>query len=222
MLMLQFGNMKAIAFIPHNVFYDVINFKRDYSMYIHALWKVAIPTRVQMSIGATGFGPWKQIWKSWAPGKCKFFLWTAALNRIWTADHLASKGLSHLAACPLCDQVEETADHLLVACVFSCQVWFAVLQMFNLQTLAPQNDLSFFEWWMAASSRVDGLVRKGLDSILVLGAWTIWKHRNRCVFDGLSPNVSCVVSVIKEELHHWSFAGARGVPHLLALGPLVV
>jgi hypothetical protein len=72
-----------------------------------------------LSIGATGFGPWKQIWKSWAPGKCKFFLWTAALNRIWTADHLARKVLSHSAACPPCDQVEETADHLLVACVFS-------------------------------------------------------------------------------------------------------
>ena len=26
-----------------------------------------------LSIGATGFGPWKLIWKSWAPGKCKFF-----------------------------------------------------------------------------------------------------------------------------------------------------
>jgi len=94
-------------------------------------------------IGATSFGPWKQIWKSWAPGKCKFFLWIAALNRIWTADRLARKGLSHPAACPLCDQAEETADHLLVACVFSRQVWFTVLQTYNLQTLAPLNDLSF-------------------------------------------------------------------------------
>ena len=34
------------------------------------------------------------------------------------------KGLSHPAACPLCDQAEETADHLLVVCVFSRQVWF--------------------------------------------------------------------------------------------------
>ena len=113
----------------------------------------------------------------------------AALNRIWTADRLARKGLSHPAACPLYDQVEETADHLLVASVFSRQVRFAVLQMFNLQILAPQNDLSFFEWWMAAGTRVNGLVKKGLDSIFILGAWTIWKHRNPCVFDGITPDV---------------------------------
>jgi hypothetical protein len=28
--------------------------------------------------GSTRFGPWKRIWKSWAPGKCRFFLWLAA------------------------------------------------------------------------------------------------------------------------------------------------
>jgi len=133
-------------------------------------------------------------------GKCKFFLQTAALNRIWTADRLARKCLSHPAAYPLYDQVEETADHLLVACVFSRQVWFTALQTYNPQTLAPLNDLFFFDWWMAASTRVDGLVKKGFDSILVLGAWTIWKHRNHCVFNGITRDVSCVVSVIKEDL----------------------
>ena len=87
-------------------------------------------------IGATSFGPWERIWKSWAPSKCKFFLWTVALNRCWIADRLARKGLPHPGACPLCDQVEETIDHLLVACIFSWQVWFRFLQHFNLQILA--------------------------------------------------------------------------------------
>jgi len=109
-------------------------------------------------IGATSFGPWERIWKSWAPSKCKFFLWTVALNRCWIADRLARKGLPHPGACPLCDQVEETIDHLLVTCVFSRQVWFRVLQHFNLQILATQTITSFFDWWAAASSRVEGQV----------------------------------------------------------------
>jgi hypothetical protein len=37
--------------------------------------------------------PWQRIWKSWAPGKCKIFLWLAVKNRCWTTDRLARKGL---------------------------------------------------------------------------------------------------------------------------------
>jgi len=69
-------------------------------------------------VGAIHFRPWERIWKSWAPGKCKFFMWTAAHKKCWTAERLAKKGLPHPALCPLCDQVEETLDHLLVSCVF--------------------------------------------------------------------------------------------------------
>jgi len=83
-------------------------------------------------IGATQFDPWERIWKSWAPGKCKFFLWTAAHNRCWTADRLAKRGLNHPPKCPLCDQIEETIDHLLVSCVFTRQFWFIILQQFGL------------------------------------------------------------------------------------------
>ena len=28
-------------------------------------------------IGSTSFEPWKRIWKSWAPSKCKIFIWLA-------------------------------------------------------------------------------------------------------------------------------------------------
>ena len=69
-------------------------------------------------VGAIHFRPWERIRKSWAPGKCKFFMWTAAHKKCWTAECLAKKGLPHPALCPLCDQVEETLDHLLVSCVF--------------------------------------------------------------------------------------------------------
>lgn len=29
--------------------------------------------------GSTKFGPWRRIWKSWAPLRCKFFMWLALL-----------------------------------------------------------------------------------------------------------------------------------------------
>jgi len=32
-------------------------------------------------------------------------------------------------------------------------------------------------------------MQKGLNSLIVLGAWTLWNHRNRCVFYGITPNL---------------------------------
>jgi hypothetical protein len=48
-----------------------------------------------MFIGAIQFRPWDRIWKSWAPGKSKFFMWLVAHDRCWMADRLARKGLPH-------------------------------------------------------------------------------------------------------------------------------
>ncbi|XP_039855235.1 uncharacterized protein LOC120713315 [Panicum virgatum] len=50
--------------------------------------------------GSVSFEPWKRLWKSWAPSKCKTFIWLAIRNRCWTADRLQKRGLSHPARCP--------------------------------------------------------------------------------------------------------------------------
>ena len=66
---------------------------------------------------------------------------------------------------------------------------------------------------------LSGQGKKGVNSIIILGAWLIWKHRNCCVFDGEIPNVSRVVEAFREEVQLWPVAGARGVSYLLALAP---
>lgn len=69
------------------------------------------------------------------------------------------------------------------------------------------------------SGRVDGQVQKGLDSIIILVAWSVWNQHHRCVFDGLPPDVNAVLSSIRDEMHLWGMAGAQGISHLLALIP---
>jgi hypothetical protein len=43
-------------------------------------------------LGSTAFEHWKRLWKTWAPPKCKFFLWLAVRNKCWTADRLKKEG----------------------------------------------------------------------------------------------------------------------------------
>uniref|UniRef100_K3YLJ7 Uncharacterized protein n=1 Tax=Setaria italica TaxID=4555 RepID=K3YLJ7_SETIT len=74
--------------------------------------------------------------------------------------------------------------------------------------LQPELEDSFFEdWWARVSDIADGQVQKGLDSIIILVAWSVWNQHNRCVFDGLQPDVNSVLSSIRDDMHLWCIAG---------------
>uniref|UniRef100_A0A0E0KHN2 PB1 domain-containing protein n=1 Tax=Oryza punctata TaxID=4537 RepID=A0A0E0KHN2_ORYPU len=49
-----------------------------------------------------------------------------------------------------------------------------------------------FEWWSQSTKYRLKDVRKGLNSLVTLVVWEIWKHRTDCVFNGTSPNVVTV------------------------------
>jgi hypothetical protein len=133
--------------------------------------------------GAICFEPADRVWTSWAPGKCKFFIWLVHHDRCWTADKLTKCGLAHPELCLLYDQAPETINHLLVDCAFAKQFWFELLKLSGLQNLSPQQGvLSFQTWWRRSSLAVAGQAKKFFNSIVILGAWIIWKHRNRCIF----------------------------------------
>jgi mannosylglycoprotein endo-beta-mannosidase len=168
--------------------------------------------------GAILFEPYERIWKSCTPPKCKFFMWLVAHNKCWTADRLAKRGLPHPDQCLLCDQVEEDIQHLLVGCVFARDFWFSLLSHFGLAALAPQpSDQSFDKWWRKVDSADVGDYRLGLNSLVILGAWSIWRHRNDCVFNGASPNVNLALALARDEAHCWSLVGAKGIS-LLSVG----
>ncbi|GJM91641.1 hypothetical protein PR202_ga08039 [Eleusine coracana subsp. coracana] len=50
--------------------------------------------------------------------------------------------------------------------------------------------------------------RKGVNSLIILTKWSIWKHRNGCVFEKASPSAATILNVIKNEHGLWCMAGA--------------
>ena len=78
-------------------------------------------------------------------------------------------GLPHPKQCLLCDQEEETINHLLVPCVFTRQVWFSLFQHFGIHQFSPQpTDSSFDLWWERSSNATAGLTKKGFNSLVIL------------------------------------------------------
>jgi hypothetical protein len=104
-----------------------------------------------------------------------------------------------------------------VKCSFSREFWYLLLRKFGFYSLAPQPDAdSFLGWWEEVEGAVFGLTKKGLDSLLILGAWTLWKYRNKCVFDGGNPSASLSLRTADEERRKWEISGAKGLSHLAA------
>jgi hypothetical protein len=80
-------------------------------------------------------------------------------------------------------------------------------------------DANFLEWWRKIEELALGLVRKGLNSFIILGAWTLWKHRNRCVFDGVAPSLAACLTQADEERRMWELAGAKGISFFMVQFP---
>ena len=107
---------------------------------------------------------------------------------------------------------DETINYLLVTYVFGWEFWFLWLRQIGLQILAPHPEAqSFMEWWRGASAAVEDQASRGLYSLIILGAWNLWNHRNRCVFDGRPPSIATALVQVGVEQLIWEMAGAKGI-----------
>lgn len=65
----------------------------------------------------------QQLWHSFAPMRCKFFIWLCLHRRAWTADRRLRRGLQTHEQCPLCGAHQDTIDHQLAECAYTRQIW---------------------------------------------------------------------------------------------------
>lgn len=165
--------------------------------------------------GGIRFEPSKAIWKCWAPLSCKLFMWLAVQYRLWTADRRLRHGLQEEPSpCFICDQEEDTVDHILLQCVFARQIWHNCFMQARIGLdLVPSTEDTLQHWWMSARKRMPKINRKGFDSFTMLLCWHLWKNRNNKVFrPGSQPvTVGSFTSNYFEELRRWMRAGCLGV-----------
>ncbi|GJM96245.1 hypothetical protein PR202_ga13064 [Eleusine coracana subsp. coracana] len=124
--------------------------------------------------------------------------------------------MEHPEKCVLCDQEEETVQHILTSCVFARQFWNQILTPLGFgNSVSGRRDNNFSNWWPKTSKRIPKeKKRKGYNTLIVLGAWLLWKHQNVAVFENASPNLSLLVKIFEEESHLWFLAGAKGLQDL--------
>nr|TKW04463.1 hypothetical protein SEVIR_7G110800v2 [Setaria viridis] len=58
-------------------------------------------------------------------------------------------------------------------------------------------------------------IRKGLNSLIILVSWEVWKHRNSCIFENARPSTSLLLQTVADECSVWGMAGATKLQELL-------
>lgn len=127
------------------------------------------------------------------------------MDRCWTSDRLARRGLPHQDACPFCDQHDETISHLLVECVLAREVWTRVFSALGIPGGAPQAGEALQAWCTRQSAH--GHHAKTVRTICLLTLWEMWKHRNAIVFDGATVCLARLMDRITNESTVWKQAG---------------
>jgi hypothetical protein len=101
--------------------------------------------------------------------------------------------------------------------VFARQAWALIFQRLDLLTLARQEmSDSFSCWWCCTIKSVQKNKGKGLNTLIILVAWELWKHQNACVFEGARPNIEVLLQSVANESTMWCLAGSSKLHEHLA------
>ena len=132
--------------------------------HISGIWKLMVPSPLSP---ATELSSWVQFLLSHGGGFGSLGPPRNAMSFCgWRSETSAG-----LQTAWLCDQEEETTQHILTTCVFARDFWHQWLAPLGLGGVIPSaNEVCFADWGSTASQQVEKSKRKGFNSLVILGA----------------------------------------------------
>ncbi|CAM0881147.1 unnamed protein product [Alopecurus aequalis] len=116
------------------------------------------------------------VWHNHAPSKVQFFAWLLSQSRIaLLRKHILTAEEAH---CPICDAVEEIANHIFFECTFAQQFWASLGFRFP-----PDADVRLLYSYNAHAD----VPRRSTSTFTLLCCWGLWKHRNAVAFGEQRP-----------------------------------
>ncbi|XP_074288983.1 uncharacterized protein LOC141614128 [Silene latifolia] len=125
----------------------------------------------------------------------KFTVSLAIMHKLPTTDLLVKRGMFMVNKCVLCKCKAENHRHLFFNCVFSQQVWNALLQWMNIsnRTVNLWSEIH----WIAQTKGLRHWKHALHQSCIAAAVYFIWQERNQRIFMGRESIVDHIVSNIK-------------------------
>ena len=146
--------------------------------------------------------PHRLVWNPVVPPKMGVFAWEAAWGKVLTLDQLKRRGMEFANRCFMCEEEEETIDHLLIHCNFAKSLWDLLLSIVGISWVFPHSVLNNLLAWQGTAV---GKKRKKIWlAAPVCLFWNIWCARNRLVFQNEVPNAQRTKATFVTNLWSWA------------------
>ena len=124
---------------------------------------------------------YRLVWNPVVPPKIGVFAWEAVWGKVLTLDQLKCCGLNLVNRCFMCEEEEETRDHLSIHYKCAKMLWDLFLSIVWISWVFPQ---SVFHTLLAWQGAVMGKKRKKFWLAAPLCLFrNLWGIRNRLVFE---------------------------------------
>ncbi|KAL0446228.1 UNVERIFIED_CONTAM: hypothetical protein Slati_1750700 [Sesamum latifolium] len=138
--------------------------------------------------------PWQEaIWQAFIPPKYSFVLWLGLRGRLATRDRLSF--LHEEEACSLCINRGESVGHLFFECSFSDFVWSHIRHWVGISR--RMSTLLSAVKWLKKEKTGSPVQNKARRIALACTVHSLWRHRNKVIFEGKAPCPDGLVISIK-------------------------
>ena len=152
-----------------------------------------------INYGMNGKG-WKNLWNLKTPYKICLFLWKLLHDGLLTRMELIRRQIIVIPKGVMCDQEDETLDHLFLKCHFARALWFALPWNFcsNAIPSIRQWLITTLEKYKASNGQDDNVLTN-----ISATLWVIWTYRNKVMFENETVDVQQAISITRYLLKEW-------------------
>ncbi|XP_016491274.1 uncharacterized protein LOC107810954 [Nicotiana tabacum] len=129
-----------------------------------------------------------------------FILYLAIYKRLLTKDRVAQLISVDSLVCPLCNDRNESADHVFFSCHYSFAIWDKLLQWQGINRVSGEwkNEVD----WAVKNSKGRSTGAIIYRMTLACGVYCIWHERNLRLFQQRSRPASALIRQVIQEVHY--------------------
>ncbi|XP_022024055.1 uncharacterized protein LOC110924345 [Helianthus annuus] len=135
-------------------------------------------------------------WCKWIPAKCNIHAWRMEMDRIPTGEALRKRNVQiGDALCPMCNSVEESAEHIFIGCHVASIVWNGISTWCNIPNIfafSLKDLLGFYK-----DLRVSEKNKDAVHGIVMIACWSLWHARNSLKFSNIPVKIDSIINKVK-------------------------